>query len=166
LELDDGSQVRITKILKIIRSCRYGIHDLSRTEIDPQSRLPRFNMPLELGFFIGAKEFGTRTQSRKSCLILDREQFRYQKFISDIAGQDIRAHDRKERRAIGAVRDWLSSCTRWTMPGGAHIHSQFEVFTKSLPVLCDEVNLKPSELTFNDYTFFVTSWLASQAAAR
>lgn len=166
LELDDGSQVRITKILKIIRSCRYGIHDLSRTEIDTQSRLPRFNMPLELGFFIGAKEFGGVTQSRKSCLILDREQFRYQKFISDIAGQDIRAHDRKERRAITATRDWLSSCTRRNMPGGTHIHAQFEVFMRKLPQLCKDTNLKPSELTFNDYTFFVTSWLESQIAVR
>lgn len=164
LELDDGSQVRITKILKIIRSCRYGVHDLSRTEIDTQSRLPRFNMPLELGFFIGAKEFGGATQSKKSCLILDREPFRYQKFISDIAGQDIRAHDRKERRAITATRDWLSSCTRRAMPGGAHIHAQFELFMKNLPVLCKDANVKASELTFNDYTFFVTSWLESQAA--
>lgn len=121
-------------------------------------------MPLELGLFIGAKEFGGRSQSSKSCLILDRDQFRYQKFISDIAGQDIRAHGRKEKRAITATRDWLSSCTRRTMPGGDHIHKQFRLFTKSLPTLCQKTNLKLSELTFNDYTFFVTSWLASQAA--
>jgi len=123
-------------------------------------------MPLELGFFIGAKEFGGTIQSRKSCLILDREQYRYQKFISDIAGQDIRAHGRKEKRAIAATRDWLGSSTHRAMPGGDHIHAQFQVFTKSLPVLCKETNLKVSELTFNDYAFFVTSWLATQLPAK
>jgi hypothetical protein len=85
-EADDGSQVRITKIFDIIESCKFGIHDLSRTETDPQSNLPRFNMPLELGIFLGSKRFGRGRQRQKICLILDREQFRYQKFISDIAG--------------------------------------------------------------------------------
>jgi len=48
-EIDDGGEVRIEKIASIIASCRFGIHDLSRTELDRLNRLPRFNMPLELG---------------------------------------------------------------------------------------------------------------------
>jgi hypothetical protein len=91
-EIDDSGQVRIDKILKIVEDCQYGIHDLSRTELDRSSRLPRFNMPLELGLFLGAKRFGASLQRRKTCLILDRQPHRYQKFISDIAGQDIRSH--------------------------------------------------------------------------
>lgn len=43
-------------------------------------------MPLELGTFLGAKHFGSEIQKKKTCLILDKEKFRYQKFISDIAG--------------------------------------------------------------------------------
>ena len=50
-EIDDAGQVRIDKILKIVEECRYGIHDVSRTELDRRNRLPRFNMPLELGLF-------------------------------------------------------------------------------------------------------------------
>jgi hypothetical protein len=83
LEIDDGSQVRIERILRIISECRFGIHDLSRTELDRRNRLPRFNMPLELGLFLGAKRFGNRAQREKVCLILDREPYRYQRFISD-----------------------------------------------------------------------------------
>ena len=69
LEEDDSSEVRIDTIYNIIANCRYGIHDISRTE-DKSSKLPRFNMPLELGIFLGAKKFGIEEQKRKKCLIL------------------------------------------------------------------------------------------------
>ena len=78
LEEEDASEVRIDKIYNIIADCRYGIHDISRTELDRDSNLPRFNMPLELGIFLGAKKFGIEEQKRKKCLVLDREQYRYQ----------------------------------------------------------------------------------------
>ena len=54
-ELDDGGQTRIEKLFNLIEECRFGIHDLSRTELDAVNQLPRFNMPLELGMFLGAK---------------------------------------------------------------------------------------------------------------
>jgi hypothetical protein len=73
LEVDDGSEVRINKVCDLIGECRFGIHDLSRTELDSRSKLPRFNMPLELGLFIGAKRFGGASHRRKSCLILDMD---------------------------------------------------------------------------------------------
>lgn len=161
LEVEDSSQVRIDKILRIIRSCRYGIHDLSRTELDNRNRLPRFNMPLELGLFIAAKEFGGAAQRRKVCLILDRAPHRYQKFISDIGGQDIQAHDRQERRAIAATRNWLSQASRQTMPGGAHIYRRYQEFTGTLPALCVKAKMRVSELTYKDYVNFVAVWLAA-----
>ncbi len=72
LEEDDASQVRIDKIYSMIADCRYGIHDISRTE-DKSSGLPRFNMPLELGIFLGAKRFGIEEQKWKKSLVPDRE---------------------------------------------------------------------------------------------
>jgi hypothetical protein len=57
LEADDSGDVRIEKILAIIDQCKLGIHDISRTELNEHS-LPRFNMPLELGLFLGASRFG------------------------------------------------------------------------------------------------------------
>jgi hypothetical protein len=104
LEEEDGSQIRIEKIFNIISTCRFGIHDISKTELDEVNFLPRFNMPLELGIFLGAKRFGAGEQKDKTCLILDREKYRYQKFISDIAGQDIRAHGDDPKEAISIVR--------------------------------------------------------------
>ncbi len=81
-----------TRFCRIIRESPYGIHDISKTEPDPNSGLPRFNMPFELGLYLGARTFGGPAQKRKKLLILDREPHRYQSFISDIGGQDIHAH--------------------------------------------------------------------------
>src|SRR4051812_48514050 len=69
LEIDDASQVRIDKITKLIGDCKFGIHDISRTDTDSTTNLPRFNMPLELGLFLGAKRFGRAQQKLKTCLI-------------------------------------------------------------------------------------------------
>jgi hypothetical protein len=160
-EIDDGGEVRIEKILRIIKVCRYGIHDLSRTELDRASKLPRFNMPLELGLFLGAQRFGLSQQRKKSCLILDREQYRYQKFISDISGQDIRAHRKREGQAIRVTRDWLSTSSGKAIPGGAHINRQYGRFKSELPSLCQRLKLKRSEMTFNDYANIVTAWVSA-----
>ncbi|HUF12994.1 MAG TPA: hypothetical protein VMN78_07845 [Longimicrobiales bacterium] len=40
LETSDGSQVRIDKIYDLIRDCRFGIHDISMTSLDPSTDLP------------------------------------------------------------------------------------------------------------------------------
>ena len=66
-------------------------------------------MPLELGLFLGAKAFGSLSQQTKRCIVLDEHPYRYQKYCSDIAGQDIRAHGAKPHIAIEIVRNWLST---------------------------------------------------------
>src|SRR5262245_15578624 len=71
LEACNADQIRLHKILDIIAECKYGIHDLSRTELDTASGLPRFNMPLELGLDLGCKHYGQLYQQDKSLLILD-----------------------------------------------------------------------------------------------
>ena len=162
LEIDDGSQVRVDKIFRIIEECRFGLHDLSRAELDTSSGLPRFNMPLELGMFLAAKRFGAERQRTKVCLILDLEPYRYQKFISDIAGQDIRAHGRDLDRAIAVTRDWLRASSSRSMPGGSEIYRQFREFRKQLPTLCKDLRLEPAEVTFNDLTNMTVEWLRTQ----
>jgi hypothetical protein len=160
LEIDDGSQIRIEKIFNIISDCRFGIHDISKTELDETTHLPRFNMPLELGMFLGAKKYGQGAQKEKICLILDREGYRYQKFISDISGQDIRAHGNEPRTTISVVRNWLRSASpSISMPGGEAVGARYDVFRKELPSLCRNLRLSTEELTFVDYTWLVKGWL-------
>ena len=166
LEVDDGSEVRIDKVCNLIGECRFGIHDLSRTELDLRSKLPRFNMPLELGIFIGAKRFGGKIHDRKSCLILDIEPYRYQAFISDIAGQDIRAHGGDDRKLVGAIRDWLRAASRRaTLPGGAAIFARFQQFQRALPGIARRLHLKVNEITFVDLLAAIATWLDQRTAA-
>lgn len=161
LEVTDASQVRIEKIAAIINACKFGIHDISRTELDPATRLPRFNMPLELGLFLGAKRFGAPRHRSKTCLILDVERYRYQTFISDISGQDIAAHGGEPDEAIGAVRDWLSAATprTITIPAGSIIARRYGTFREELPAACERLQLRVEELTFADYVVQVEEWL-------
>ena len=167
LEVDDSSEVRIEKICNIIAQCRWGIHDLSRTDLDPEHHLPRFNMPLELGIFLGAKRLGTRKQRDKSALVLDVERYRYHKFISDISGQDIKAHGNDLRRAVTCVRDWLPSVDpKTTQPGAGGILVDYAKWRQKLPEFCAERRLMPQELTFNDKTNLIYIWLEETRAKR
>jgi hypothetical protein len=163
LEAYDSGLVRIDNIFHIVGECRLGIHDISRTELDRGSRLPRFNMPLELGMFLGAQRFGTGRQKQKNCLVLDRERYRYQQFISDIAGQDISAHGNDRTKLIGVVRGWLQAASGARMlPGGAAIRRRLDAFEAELPTLCRVLRLRVSELTFSDYSNVVSTWLKAQ----
>lgn len=161
-EINSGA-VRFAKIKKIISESQFGIHDLSRTEIDKKSKLPRFNMPLELGVFLGASELGSKKQKKKRCLILDKKKYRYQQFISDLAGHDIESHNNNENALIKCIRDWLSNQTkRKNIPGASEIIKRFKRFKRDLPLMCKEAPIKIKELTYNDYSQLISRWLKAQ----
>lgn len=164
LEVEDSGDARVDKILEIIEQSKFGIHDISRAGVDHVTKLARFNMPLELGFFLGAKRYGSKRHAQKRCLILDRDKFRYRSFCSDLSGQDIRAHNDQPRDAIRAVRDWLSSHRRGVqMPGGKAIFERYEGFCAQMPAQARDVHLDHRELTFGDYTKLVVGWLNKNA---
>jgi hypothetical protein len=112
LEVDDASEVRLAKITRIIERCAYGVHDISSVGLGAGTNLPRFNMPLELGLYLGCKLFGGGAQRKKACLILDSDPYRYRASISDISGQDIHSHKGDPMRAISEVRNWLASVSK------------------------------------------------------
>lgn len=163
LDRDDGTEERLTKILQLISSCPFGIHDLSYMKVDPGTRLPRHNMPFELGLFLGC-EYAKRGNSHKSCLILDRHKWRYRKSLSDLSGRDIRAHKGAPTQAIGAVRDWLATESgRTDAPGGTFIIHQYRRFRRQLPALCAKARRNVAELSFSDYRATVGVWLTMNA---
>jgi hypothetical protein len=160
LESEDGGQVRLDKIFDIVSECRFGINDLSKADLDSTTHLPRFNMPLELGIFLGARRYGSGRQRAKRCLILDRERYRYREFISDIAGQDIREHGNDSVTAIRVVRDWLRTQSQSPgIPGGRMIAERYRTFRNDLPKMCRRARLSEDDLIFVDYTDLVSEWL-------
>ncbi|HEX8316873.1 hypothetical protein [Longimicrobium sp.] len=161
LEADDGGEVRIVKIQRIIRDSQLGIHDISRTELDLATGLPRFNMPFELGLFLGAREFGAGLQKRKRALIFDIERYRFQKFCSDIAGQDIKAHEGSPEKAIRAVRNWLATA----LDGSALLLSAGEMwrrsltFTGDLADVCEVLQRDVHDLQFVELRTLAEEWV-------
>ena len=162
---EDTGEVRIEKILRIIQDCRYGLHDISRTELCLVNGLPRFNMPFELGLFIGAKKYGDDEQSKKKYTVFDRERYRFQMFISDIAGQDIKNHENDPEQAMRSVRSWLaSSSKRTTVPTFNTIRDHYRQFRIELPDICHSVNHDLEDLSFNDYAILLTEWLSQKVS--
>lgn len=158
-ELDDAGQTRIDKLYNLIDECRYGIHDLSRTELDETFGFPRFNMPLELGIFLGAKRYGGAAQKSKRALVLDVEQYRYQKFISDLAGIDIHEHGGDAIRALRETRDWLANVSRRALPSADRVARLYEAFLADLPALAGELEFNPDDIPYVDFERIVVGWL-------
>lgn len=165
LETDDAGRNRFDLICGIIRDCRLGIHDISRTETDGEPPLPRFNMPLELGLFLGASRYGSGRQREKRCLVLDRERYRYQRFISDIAGHDIHSHDGDRTRLIIETAAWIRDHAEDpAVPGGKAIARDHDAFREVLPQILAARDLTLDEITFKDYCAIVAGFLATDPA--
>ncbi len=117
-------------------------------------------MPLELGIDLGCKAW---YRPDKSLLIFDSEQYRFQKYVSDIAGQDLHAHSNDPAIAVKRVRDWLRAASgREEIAGGSAIFNRYEAFRADLPQICSELKLDLHELTFSDLSFTIALWLKRQ----
>jgi hypothetical protein len=166
LEVDDSGETRAEKLVRLIRGSRLGIHDISRTESNAEG-LPRFNMPYEFGLFAGFRYAGTGHQRKKVILVLDREPYRYQKFLSDIAGQDIKSHGGQVEKLIRVVRDWLQSQTPRTLPGQQYIASKFAEFTTELPGLLAVLRKTEDDLdNYPDFHRLLFDWIGTNGSRR
>ena len=86
-----GGERRLNRIFKLIQSCRYSIHDLSRVEISVSpTAVPRFNMPLELGVTIS---WANLHPSRHTWFVWESESYRLQRSASDLNGTDPYIHN-------------------------------------------------------------------------
>jgi len=159
LEVDDSGETRAEKLIRLIRGSRFGIHDISRTEVNA-GQLPRFNMPYEFGLFVGLKHSTESRQRRKVVLVLDREPYRYHEFLSDIAGQDIRSHGSDPAELIRQVRHWLQSQVDRNLVGAARLVADYHRFTSQIPELVAELGKSEADLAnFRDFHWLVADWL-------
>lgn len=86
-----GGDRRLNRIILLIQSCRYSIHDLSRVEISvAPSATPRFNMPLELGMTI---TWQILKPKQHTLFVCESNPFRIQRSASDLNGTDACIHD-------------------------------------------------------------------------
>ena len=78
---DIRSKHRLGKLIGMIQRSAWSFHDLSYVRRDGRERVPRFNMPFELGLAAG----GT---AKSKCFVLERRRHRLQQSLSDWNGLD------------------------------------------------------------------------------
>jgi len=170
LDLSDSGAIRLDQIVKMIADCDYSIHDVSRVELDAESNLPRFNMPLELGADLGLRLRGPKIQRRRKTLVLDAEKHRYDVMLSDISGMDIESHGSSEQELVLRVRDWLNINQRGgnrVLPGAVAILSDYDAFGKIAPDILGPLRLdRLDQLHHVDYLHVVELALPQIEAAR
>ena len=168
LDATDGAEICVGKIATIIGECDWGIHDLSRNEVDAGGT-PRFNMPMELGLHLGARLLGEGRHRRKRALILEAEPHRYDAVLSDISGQDIEVHDNDPDQAIRCVRNWLSEHRPRNAappPDAVAMQADYRLFKAEVGALLETRRLDAlDELSHSDFLFAVRDWIASRADA-
>lgn len=161
MEVADSGDLRLIKIMRLLEQSRFSLHDISRVELDGDSGLPRFNMPIELGMAIGMKHLG-RARLRDHCmLVLDSEKYRYQKFASDLAGTDIAAHGGKPARAIRATRNFLATHASAALPGEDVIVEALRAFDLALPTMASAARQNVDKLTYSDRLFHINDFIGS-----
>jgi hypothetical protein len=85
-----GGDRRLDRIIQLIQSCRFSIHDLSRVELNVvPSATPRFNMPLELGMTI---TWQILNPNQHTWFVCESEPYRIQRSASDLNGTDPYIH--------------------------------------------------------------------------
>ncbi|MGG5485987.1 hypothetical protein [Gaetbulibacter sp. PBL-D1] len=158
-----SSAIRVNQIKNLIKTCKFGIHDLSRSKAMAVGELPRFNMPYELGLDIGALEYGSRKLKTKRILILETERFHYQKVISDIAGQDIENHNDDPKTLITKVRNWFSAnFTEETIVGQSVIWIAYNQFIDDLNTNLSATYTEDEieEMPIGDFIKFANDWIS------
>jgi len=81
---------RLRRLYKLVRACPFSIHDLSRVQLSSRPfRVPRFNMPFELGL---AAAIAFDEHATHQWRALERVPYRLNQSLSDIGGYDHSIH--------------------------------------------------------------------------
>ena len=168
LEEDDSGNIRLDKLVALIRESPRSIHDLSRIELGDND-LPRFNMPFELGMAMGAKRFGGRSQRGDRIKIMVAEPYRLPAYLSDLGGNDPTAHHSDPTAVIRIVRNYLHRTPHGgILAGPARLTRDFERFRAELPDIAERIEFEPNEIgglkDYPTYQWCVAEFLRSNPA--
>lgn len=101
-----ATAVRPDRLLAVIRE-RASIHDLSRVTRSGPDRVPRFNMPFELGLAVAVAR-----AKRHDWFVFEARPFRLQTSLSDLNGFDPLIHEDDPVGVLRAVSNAFSSRDR------------------------------------------------------
>jgi hypothetical protein len=100
LEIPSGGQNRLDRIYGLIEQCGASIHDLSRVSLSGSLRVPRFNMPFELGM-----AYSIARRQAHSFFVLEERSYRIQASLSDFNGHDPHIHEGTQDGVLRCLLD-------------------------------------------------------------
>lgn len=156
-ERADSGEVRVGKILELLRESQFSVHDLSRAYSSEQGS-PRFNMPFELGLDLGLRSAGKGKLARKQCLILQEEPFRHHIVLSDLSGNDSRAHRGEPELLVRCVRNWLVDVGVRHLASGTAVWEAYNEFNVSFVDEMDRLRFSErdvGEMPVSEFVYFV-----------
>jgi hypothetical protein len=102
LEVPSSGRNRLDRILELIASCGASVHDLSRVSLSHSPRVPRFNMPFELGMTWVLARLSDRGHS---LFVLEERSYRLQASLSDLNGHDPHIHNGTQTGILRCMLD-------------------------------------------------------------
>jgi hypothetical protein len=100
LEVPSGGKNRLERIYSLIASCGSSLHDLSRVTLSGSFRVPRFNMPFELGL-----AYAIAQRQPHHLFALEEKSHRLQASLSDFNGHDPYIHGGTQEGVIRCALD-------------------------------------------------------------
>lgn len=126
----ESGQNSLDKVIDLIRSSKFSMHDLSRCRAEVAGEHFRMNMPFEFGLDLGFRLAEPDKFGSKRFLIFEGDRFDLKKSLSDIAGQDVEFHERDFGKIIEKTRDFFRvEGGVSAAPGAAKIIADFQTFT-------------------------------------
>jgi hypothetical protein len=119
-----GSARRLDRILALIESCEYSVHDISRVQLDRNApATPRFNMPFELGLAVAWEKLS----HAQEWFVFEERPWRAQKSLSDLSGTDVYIHGGTVR---GVFRELCNAFVRRHPPTVQQMAAIYRVLRK------------------------------------
>ncbi len=148
------SQRRLERIVSLIDSSQYSVHDMSRVQLDRTApRTPRFNMPFELGLTVGIGNL------QHAWIVFETKRHRIKKSLSDIDGTDVYIHDGTVR---GVFRELCNAFVRTRrQPSVVQMMQIYRVLRSNFAAILRKAGARDP---FNARVFLDLCVLASAAA--
>lgn len=124
----EAGQNRLEKILELIGSCRFSIHDLSRAVSKSANEHFRMNMPFELGLDMGRRRAPDQETNDKKFLIFEKDPYELKRCLSDISGVDVAFHREDYQLVIKKLRDFLRVEAGCELPGATALEDEYAIF--------------------------------------
>lgn len=172
LERFDSGEGRLSKIKELIDSSIYSIHDLSRIKSKKLDEYFRLNMPFEIGLDLGCRLYNPEPKYKgKRTLILETEEYSYQKALSDLSNSDVKCHNGDSEELIYQIRNWFCELTdnEASIQGASIIWDDYNIFNTDLFQEMTDRGLKQKDIdkmTIPELQRKMVSWIDTKKKNR